>query len=50
MKHLPVKQFIVDILGSLYICTHGINHLNQLLQLLLQSLSCQHTMNRLFSS
>lgn len=36
--NLPVKQFVVDILCPLYIYTHCIHHLHQLLQLLLQSL------------
>lgn len=34
----PVKEFVVDVLGSLHICTHGVDDLNQLLQLLLQRL------------
>lgn len=41
----PVEKFIVDVLGPLDVCTCSINHLNQLLQLFLQSLHCQNIMN-----
>lgn len=37
----PVEEFVVDVLGSLHVCIHSINHLNQLLELLLQTLDCQ---------
>lgn len=41
----PVEKFIVDVLGPLDVCTCSINHLNELLQLFLQSLHCQNIMN-----
>ena len=43
--YLPVKELVVDVLGPLHVCTHGIDHLNQLLELLLQSLQNQDTTN-----
>lgn len=45
--HSPVEELVVDVLGSLHVCTHAINHLNQLLQLLLQSLHCQYTVDNI---
>lgn len=43
----PVEKFVVDVLGPLDVCTCSINHLNQLLQLFLQSLHCQNIMNNI---
>lgn len=43
---VPVEQLVVDVLGSVHVATNAVDNLNQLLQLILQSLRDQREKRR----
>lgn len=45
--HSPVEQLVVDVLGSVHVGTNAVDDLNQLLQLILQTLRGQQTNQRI---
>lgn len=46
-RYSPVEELIVDVLGSVHVGTNAVDNLNQLLQLILQSLWDQKKKNRI---